>query len=245
MRARWHAIHAQLLRALDKHTTHTGFQETRRRHACLEPFPDPAALLDHQHDQRRGCAAQNAVLAALVCEAQGKTTTSDVALLLVVLALWPGLDAIYRRRLRHFRDEPDVLASEIHVRVTGQIRGLDLDRVTRIAATILRNIDRDIGRTLQAEWQRSRLTVPIDGDTATRMTVERGDQSSIAGSASDHSDAIAALAMLPEPDAALVVDVAVIGRTQREAAERHALSHAAARKRYRRSLARLRRELVA
>ncbi|MFK7942275.1 MAG: sigma-70 family RNA polymerase sigma factor [Paracoccaceae bacterium] len=245
MRAPWHAIHAQLLRTLDTHKTHTRFQVIRQRQAALEAFIDPAALLDHQHAPKGDHAARNAVLAALVREAQASPPSADLALSLMIIALWPGLDAIYRRRLRHFRNDPALLASEIHARVTEQIRHLDLGRVTRIAATILLNIDRDIGRALQAKWQRDRLTDSLDGDETVRKNVERGDQFGVNDSAIRDSDAVAALENLSEPDAALVLNVAVLGYTQREAAQRHGLTHDAARKSYRRALTRLRRELVA
>ena len=70
----------------------------------------------------------------------------------------PGLDAVHRRLLRHYRDDPDILASEIAGRVVAGIHGLDLARVSRIAATLIRNCERDIVRVSGGVRRRRRDT---------------------------------------------------------------------------------------
>ena len=88
------------------------------------------------------------MLRALVVAGQSDPTASDVAITLLFLALWPGLDASYRRLLRHFRTEPELLVSEIAGRITRNIKAMHLDRVNWIAATLILNCERDIIRAL-------------------------------------------------------------------------------------------------
>jgi hypothetical protein len=78
-------------------------------------------------------------------------TTGDCALTLMLLALWPGLDAIRRRCIWRKVGTGDEIAADILGRTTEAIRGLDLQRVNWIAATILRNVERDILRAHQRE----------------------------------------------------------------------------------------------
>ena len=57
--------------------------------------------------------------------------------------LWPGLDAVRRRLLWRKAGRSDEVSSEVLARATETLRGLALDRVSRIAATVLRNVERD------------------------------------------------------------------------------------------------------
>ena len=68
----------------------------------------------------------------------------DVAESMLWLALWPGLDAMYGRLWRHFKQAPAELVSEIASRFTREINRIDLGRVNRIAATLIANIERDM-----------------------------------------------------------------------------------------------------
>ena len=119
--------------------------------------------------------------------------------------------------------------AEILARATEAIRCLDLTRVKRIAATILRNIERDLLRAHQRETGRQRLHSEIDPD-----------QVAIHDHAASPARLQRELGRVIGADAALVIRVAVEGFSQGEAAVEFALSEAAARKRYQRATRRLR-----
>ncbi|MEM6942129.1 MAG: hypothetical protein AAF416_17055 [Pseudomonadota bacterium] len=237
MRSYWSALHEHFLRQLDQHATQHTFEALRGRHACLEAFGDPVALIDWLHDPNRNRDLKDSLLLAVLAEARRPDSSGDTATTLLHLALWPGLDAIYRRRLRYFRGEPGALVSEIAARLLTQIRESARGCINRPAATLLRNIDRDIGRTLRRTWTEAALREP--SDVLNKLAADAGVPLE-----DDPDAACRALISAIEPvvgrDAGLVVDVAVRGATQREAGEARGLGHDAARKRHQRAMARLR-----
>ncbi|GHC66394.1 sigma-70 family RNA polymerase sigma factor [Neogemmobacter tilapiae] len=216
------------------------------RHESLRRFADPAELLAFQSGASEEFLARNEVLRALCHEAKSEASNGDTSLLIVLLALWPGMDAIYGRLLRHFKSDPDELASEITARVVDGIRTIDLDKVTKIAATILMNAERDIRRRLAGEWlaagSRRDLTDDMPAPT----------HSSVFGFAPEMGDADADTARLRqrlEPlvgqDADLLLGVTVLGYTQQAAAISLGLAPDAGRKRHQRAVQKLRKYLDA
>lgn len=205
---------------------------------ALGTFADPAALFDALHGPGGDPAVRNAILAALVRRAQAGVEAAGTVLLLV---LWPGLDAVHRRLLRHFRGEPDVLVSDIAGRVVAGIHGLDLTRVNRVAATLIRNCERDIVRGLHRAWAESRRHITVD-DEAVCGSRDGPEFGLPADLGADY--AAARLVDLIEPvvgaDALLVVTIAVTGERQHTASEMFGLGAEAGRKRYQRALRRLR-----
>ena len=93
----WHEIRDHLMHSSSNLHFQRSFDAVRRAQAALAPFRDPAALLDGLHRTTGDPAQKNLILSALVGAAQGDGPASDCALTLLLLALWPGLDAIRRR----------------------------------------------------------------------------------------------------------------------------------------------------
>jgi RNA polymerase sigma-70 factor (ECF subfamily) len=244
MRASWEALHAglarsaRLLQALDSFTT------LKHQHGALARFDDPLALVEYLANKRGDLDEKDAivgVLATLVQDGEHR----ELAAPLLWLGLWPGLDAIHRRRTRHFLEAPDDLVSEIADAFTHEIAALDLTRVTRVAATLVRSTERRVLEGRGREWTEtntvqprgdiwaldepppacrvSRLGLPPTVDVSEDLAHLRGWLESVVGE-----------------DAELVLAVLVLEETQREAGERLGLSHDAARKRFQRAFARLR-----
>ncbi len=226
MRASWHALHAQLLRHVERLAARTDFNHMQTHHPELAMFPDIPALLEHQHARAGDPEPKNRTLRALVAAAQGDDPHAETAQVLVLLALWPGLDALYGQLRRYVPRDPDWLGSELSARMTEAIARIDLDRVDRVAATLLMNVRRDILRDLKRCWARDE--VPLPDDLQAPEPVPSCDT------------ALGHLRQLIGEDAALVVAVVVMGFSQREAAQALGLSHDATRKRYQRALERLR-----
>ena len=232
MRSPWPALHAQLIRS----TETLAFQHQFRALACSEPLlarlRDPAALFDTLHGPDGDAEVRNRILAGLVRRAKANP---EPATTLLLLALWPGLDAMYRRLARHFVGQPDLLVSEISARVVAGIRNLDLDRVHRIAATLIRNCQRDIIRSLKRTVVRSSIEVELDESVG-------AEQAPAASADLDREVArlVERLRPVIDGDAPLVVAIAVVGERQRDVAGALGLSHDATRKRYQRALRRVR-----
>lgn len=228
----WHEIRDQLTTSSNALSFQRTFQTLRRTSEPLAHFADPAALLDTLHVGGRSPDQKNQLLVALVGAAQSGDASSDCALTLMLLALWPGLDAVRRRSIWRRIGTGDEVASEILARASEAIRGLDLERVNWIAATILRNIERELVRTRQREDRHQRLRSDTDPDEITTD----GQASASASSALLHRD----LVRVVGTDADLVIRVAIDGFSQSEVATELGLSEAATRKRYQRATRRLR-----
>lgn len=238
MRARWHALHSQLLSSTNRLNFQTSFRTIRDRTACLAGLSDAAGLLDYMHRSGGDPEHRNDILGALVHEAQAGGVTGKAATTFVLLALWPGLDAV-RGRLRRQVQDPADLASDIIARATLGIRCMDLARVNRIAATLVRNVERDILRDLQRQRHEGA------GARAVEEILDADDGEPLFGRAGpDHDTERRILAghlrSLIGDDVDLVMAVAVDGFSQREAADLLGITHDAARKRYQRALDRLR-----
>lgn len=236
----WSALHGRLLAQSITPSFARGYQYLRRQHPPLANLSEPAAVLDLLHGDVASADARNDILCALVSAAQEEGAASDCALTLALLALWPGLDAIHGRLRRHYRDAPDPLLSDLLAGITGQIRSARLEHITRIAATLLRNTERDIRRRLQRRWDESACSEPFNEATDHDLATADWFQST----ANDPDvDVLACLRALPRADADLVMAVVILGFSQKEAADRLGLSHDAARKRYQRALNKLRAHL--
>lgn len=225
----WPEIHESLMMTTNTLTFQKSFETLRHRDPALGRFTDPAALLDMLH-ARAGCAERkNRILGALVAAAQGDGPASDCAVTLALLVLWPGLDAVRRRLLWRKAGRSDEVSSEVLARATETLRGLALDRVSRIAATVLRNVERDALRAHCREVARAHAAANAETEELAAPT--------------PGAEAIFLLRdieRLVGRDADLILQVAVEGATQREVAGELGLSEAAARKRYQRAKRRLR-----
>jgi RNA polymerase sigma-70 factor (ECF subfamily) len=229
----WHEIRDHLMRSSSTLSFQRSFDTIRCAQEPLDPFRDPAALLDGLHRSPGNPDDKNLILSALVEAAQGDGPASDCALTMLLLALWPGLDAIRRRSISRRIGPADAIASDVLARTTETVRGLDLGRVNRIAATVLRNVERDIVRTRQRDAARESMASDIEADD---VPSEQGGRLSSAEDALLQID----LRKVIGADAVLVIRVAIEGFSQAEVAEELGLSEAAARKRYQRAMRKLR-----
>jgi len=229
----WHEIRDHLMQSSSTLSFQRGFDAIRRSGSPLAQFRDPAAMLDALHRGGGDPDQKNLILATLVRAAQTEGTSADCALTLMLLALWPGLDAIRRRSAWRKIGAPDEVVSDILARTTEAIRGLDLRRVRKIAATILRNVERD---TIRARRREADLQSAIVDREPDDVASDHDAHNSELGHARLHEDMRRVIGM----DAALVIRVAVEGFSQAEVAIELGLSEAAARKRYQRATQRLR-----
>ncbi|MFD1796086.1 sigma-70 family RNA polymerase sigma factor [Paracoccus aurantiacus] len=228
----WHEIRDHLMHSSTNLHFQRSFDAVRREQAALSAFRDPAALLDGLHRTPGDHGQKNVILSALVEAAQGDGPASDCALTLLLLALWPGLDAIRRRSIWRRLGAADEIASDVLARTTEAVRGLDLGRVNWIAATVLRNVERDMIRVRQRDQAREYLASGADPE-------EVADSGDSGIGATGYARLSGAVRKLLGDDALLVIRVAIEGFSQAEVAVGLGLTEAAARKRYQRAMRRL------
>ena len=224
----WHEIRNRLMQSSATLSFQRRFEAIRRSAPALSPFRDPPAVLEALRCNAVISDRKNRILAALVRAAQDDGPTADCALTLMLLALWPGLDAIRRRLIWRQITNPDELAADILARTTETIRGLDLGRVDRIAATVLRNVERDLIRARRREANRQSDVCDLSPE---RIAADHDPP--------DYAGLKAELQRVIGPDAALLLRIAVEGFSRSEVATELGLSEATVRKRYQRASQRL------
>lgn len=224
----WTALREQLLRLVDHHHHHQRFLTLRARQPDLARFGDIGALIDFQHRTDENFVQRNAVLRALIAEAQRLGGAAETARLVLMLALWPGLDAIHRRLLRYYRHDSDALAADLAGGISTGIARLNLDRVTWAAATLVRNLERDLHRRLAGD-----LRHPVHAALDHEHGAE--DDRELAMWLTCHD-----LERLIADDAGIVIAVVLSNERQAEVAARLGITPDALRKRYQRALVRLR-----
>lgn len=234
----WHQVHDHLLRDFSTLGFQQGFAAIRRQHPALSCFIDPAGLLDALHHGAASADEKNDLLRALIEAAQADGRAADCALLLMLLALWPGLDAVYWRSRRRGAGSDGDVSSEVLARATEAIRCLDLGRVRWIAATMLQNIERDLFRTRRREISIGNRNTELDPDKCAAGLISSEPEVS-------PERLYRELVRIVGADAALVMRVAIDGVSQAEMAAEFSLTAAAARKRYQRALSRARDRLLA
>ena len=244
MRASWEALHAGLARSVRSLQADTAFTTIKQQYPAFERFAEPGAVvayLTSRLGDRDDKDALLGVLATLVQQGEHK----ELAAPLLWLGLWPGLDAIHRRRTRHFLDAPDDLVSEIADALTHEIAALDLTAVTRVAATLVRSTERRVLEGRARVWTETSTVTPMGEVWALDEPPPACRESRLGLLPTvDVDEDLALLRAWLEPvvgeDAELVLAVLVLEETQREAGARLGLSHDAARKRFQRAFARLR-----
>lgn len=223
----WHEIRDHLMQTSSTLSFQRSFDTMRQRRKLLARFREPVGVLDALHRGAISSEKKNLLLTTLVEVAQSNHPDADAALTIMLLALWPGLDAIRRRSIWRRLGASDEIASDILARSTEAIRVLDLDRVNWIAATILKNVERDMVRARRRE-------------TGLQSVLSHGEHA-VGEPASSHALLHGELRRMIGSDANLVMRVAVEDFSQAEVAVELGLSEAAARKRYQRATRRLRR----
>lgn len=234
MRASWVALHTSLTRVLNRRSAETAFQMMGESDPVLARFTSIASLMEHQHAQGGDPATSFGVIRSLVIASQSDRDYRSTAHMMVVLALWPGLDAVLWRLARGFPAARHDLPADILTRVSEAILSVDLARVTAVLSTILRNVERDIRRDLINQRVRDQASRPIDDWAVGHMAGAK----IVVDPVDDHVMADHVKALKPD-DARLLRRVFILGETQEEAGRSLGLSHTAARKRFQRAIAKL------
>jgi hypothetical protein len=142
---------------------------------------------------------------------------------------------VHGRLCRDFQPERDDVSGEIIGHLGLGIRRLDLTRVTRIAATLIMNTERDIRRAFIRDRNRRKAQICCD-DVAGNLFVALDTHDDGKLSAAQWRER---LEPLLGRDTSFFLRIMLLGETQAEAGRALGLSPDAARKRHQRALARL------
>lgn len=235
MRATWPALYLQLASQCSRRSSDIAYGKIRERQPLFESCGSIAELLYHQNPPGGDPDRRNAVLKALIIEAQSGEGSAELASTIVILALWPGLDALHGRLCREFPETYADHGGDILSHLSLACRTLDLQAVNRLAATLVMNAERDIRRALIAQRNRGRTELSIEAPTgAVALAVAAADEATLPIDAWRNC-----LSALLGRDATLFLRIIVLGETQREAGNALGLSHDVARKRHQRGMVKL------
>lgn len=240
MRGRWEAVRVDLAHSVS--TLQAEQQFNKIKDAAFDRFASPSALVTYLNDPGGDLDEKDWIYGALVTAVQTKVEWSDLAAAVIWLGLWPALDHIYRRRLRHFLPETDDLVSAISTCFTAAVGRADLTRIRRVVATLTMNTERDLTDELKRRWKDEARRADLPEDE--RLAEERQVKPQFLEVGASESQEIAALRARLLPivglrDVDFVVAI-VLGQSQREAGARLGLSHDASRKRFQSALGRIR-----
>ncbi len=203
-------------------------------------------LIQHLSSKLGDLDEKDAVYRVLVRTVQARDAWADLAKVVLWLGLWSGLDRIYRRRLHHFKEEPDEIVEAIAVTFTELIEQMDLGKVQRVAANFVLGTKRDLIEERRREQihrdalcendvpepetaplTESRLGLPVT------LSFERAFET-----------LRARLLPIGGADTDLLLLVLVLDENQREVAADMGITHGAARKRVKRGRERIRTHLA-
>lgn len=260
MRAKWESLRRDLRCSIDTLTARQDFEKAKAERADLRRFADAVSLLDFLNSKTGDLDEKDRILAALIEMAQSDASGSDLATALLWLGLWPALDAIYRRRLYAFIARPEELVSEIGIIFTSTIRQADLSRINRVAATLVRNVERDVKEGRRRAWadearfvelpEDDKLDDDDDDEEESEPKKKRGgrggrglsDLGLVPGLTTDQKVAAIReiLTDIVGDNADLVIGALIYEESQREVGDRLGLTHDAARKRFQRAMEKIR-----
>ncbi|QQA42007.1 sigma factor-like helix-turn-helix DNA-binding protein [Pelagovum pacificum] len=213
---------------MTRHSNIVNFHKLAQEGGPLDGFRDPGHLLGWLHGSDAPPDEKNDVLRDLLRRAVFDAGDGTVATEIMILALWPGLTAIRSRLLRFARD--DVIDADLVGRLAIAIRNADPGGVRRVAATLLRNVERDIRRDWSDDSGRTRSAVDLDVVPDLISDDEVSADVVIDAMIASHGK-----------DGALLAAVHLAGYSQKEVADHLGVSHDAIRKRCQRALVRLKR----
>lgn len=248
MRARWLALHESLVRSITTLKADQQFKAASSVEQDLGRFDAADALVAYLNTKGGDLDEKDRIYAVLVRAVQARSGWSDLAIALLWLGLWPGLDAVYGHRLRDFVGRPDELVTEVSFIFTTTVARIDLSGVSRLASTLVRNTERDVREGLKRCWSDKARMADVSDPAATGADPNLRTELSITDrelpvNANDLPAVREWLTSIVQCDADLVIGAALYGFDLHELADELGIGHEAARKRFQRAIKRIRERL--
>jgi hypothetical protein len=240
MSAQWNSIRNELTRYIQSDEAARAFARAQQAQELLRAFDFPTIAIEFLDSDVASEETSDAVVTSLIKLAQAGTERR-IAYAVLWLGLWRSLTSTYRHRMKIFSSRSE-LASAVSAHFHHQVNRLNLNRVNKVAATLIRNTARDVCRERSRCWKEDKRRVDMDVDDAIieyyPHLLRKDDDHVVV----DSRRALCSLADRPDHD--LVLTVVVSGEPSKEAAVAAGISDEAVRKRVQRTLARVRRDLA-
>ena len=231
MRTTWGQVREGLLRSIQELGSSQQFEVLRRRHAPLNVFDAPADVVAFLATREGSPEQKNELLGLLVDVVQARTD-KGLALKLLWLGLWPGLDGIFRRRARLFEGADEFISTftEIFLRL---VTSMSRERVSRVAALLVRSTERDLLCERRTAWFEQRHVElkpdPVDAELSAPQPEDPAELANVAR----------LLRLVGGQDGDLLFRVLVLGEEQGEAGLKLGMTKWLARKRFYRAFPRV------
>jgi len=244
----WEKLYVSLLSQIDTKQSHKNFHKLRRRYQELVRFDDPAELKEYLNFNGGDLDEKDGIYSVLIQEVQKRSAESELSTSLLWLGLWPGLAAVYRRQLKYFARQPECLVSDIGYHFTTTIHRANLSRINRVAATLVRNVERDIIASKRKRWKYETRKKESKQNNYTQIASQHRapaeptklDLTPGLSTPGQVAEIEKQLGGIVGSDASLVVAAAVCGNSHRELSEQLGITHEATRKRYQRAVIQIR-----
>ncbi|MCA3016491.1 MAG: hypothetical protein INH41_29260 [Myxococcaceae bacterium] len=231
MRTTWGQVREGLLRSIQELGSSQQFETLRRLHAPLNVFDAPADVVAFLATREGSPEQKNELLGLLVDVVQARSD-KGLALKLLWLGLWPGLDGIFRRRARLFDGADEFISTftEIFLRL---VTAMSRERVSRVAALLVRSTERDLLCERRMAWFEQRhidvVPDPVSDDVRAPQQVEP----------TELANAERLLRLVGGRDGELLFRVLVLGEEKGEAGLKLGLTRSVAWKRFYRAFPRV------
>ena len=151
----WQALIEQLLQSLDQLQTQRDFQNIRNSCDFFDRFDDPQDLLQFLNDGKSGDPEEkNDLLGSLIRGAHENPALSGTIRSILFVAMFPGLDRVFRALLplvSGTRDPEAKLSNDIFWTFHKEIETWDFESRRRVAATLQLNVRRKVKKLCIAE----------------------------------------------------------------------------------------------
>lgn len=236
MRTTWGQVREGLLRSIQELGASQQFEVLRRSHAPLNVFDAPTDVVAFLATPEGNREQKNELLALLVDVVQRRSDTG-LALKLLWLGLWPGFDGVFRRRARLFENVDEFISTFTHVFLR-LVSMMSREKVSRVAAQLVRSTERDIINERRAVWFEHRhfelIPDPVGDDVPAPLPV----------ASEELVDVERLVHLVGGRDGDLIFRVLVLGEEQGEAGLKLGISKSAARKRFYRAFPRVQARLA-
>ncbi len=237
MHSPWSELFKAMERQLATVDSREAYHSARLQHQCLLAYPGPEEAVAALHSKKLGPEKCDALLRALLCCSR-LSTTREMALAALWVALRPGLLAIRRRlRFEGYHDE-DVLSGTVES-VERQFARFQLEAIRPITCSLLGQIEQLTERRLKARRHRF---VAVDDIPEGQLARDDPDPTLLgvisSGGAPEQVEAIRArLHRLVSPVRAdMVIRKCILDQSHKEIGAVYGLTPDAVRKRVQRAL---------
>lgn len=231
MRTTWGQVREGLLRSVQELGSSQQFEVLRHLHAPLNVFDAPADVVAFLATPEGSPEQKNELLGLLVDIVQ-RRADNGLALKMLWLGLWPGLDGIFRRRARLFDGVDEFISTFTHVFLR-LVSSLSRARVSRVAALLVRSTERDLLCERRTAWFEQRHVElkpdPVDAELSAPPPEDPSELANVAR----------ILHLVGGQDGDLLFRVLVLGEEQGEAGLKLGMTKWHARKRFYRAFPRV------